>query len=179
MGITKSSSFSDASNQMSNYIKALGSPARLEILQYIKSHPNSTCMNIVDNIALSQSTISKHLLELKVAEIIVSNTIDKSIYYEINHNKLKQIQNYLEVFIDKPKPKKRVTKVLNLSETIDLAALKNDYQNDEININVGKDEISKPLIQLERERNSTRKLINISIFKKYNYTFKHKNNGAT
>ena len=50
--------------------KALGHPARLKIIDYLKQVDQCICGKIVDILPLSQSTVSQHLKILKEANLI-------------------------------------------------------------------------------------------------------------
>ena len=70
MGITKSDEFSVRDNHIAEYAKALSHPARIAILRVLIEKENCVCGDIVEEIPLSQSTVSQHLKELKNAGII-------------------------------------------------------------------------------------------------------------
>ncbi len=54
----------------SRICKALGHPARIKIVQYLKKINRCVCQEIVDVLPLSQSTVSQHLKILKEAGVI-------------------------------------------------------------------------------------------------------------
>lgn len=70
MGITKSDLFKKRQNRIATLGKAFDHPARVAILEYLLS--NKTCItnDLVNELPLSQSTISQHLKELKQIGII-------------------------------------------------------------------------------------------------------------
>lgn len=70
MGATKSNQFTEEQNRLADLYKALAHPARIAILQMIINKSSCICGDIVDELPLSQSTISQHLKELKKAGII-------------------------------------------------------------------------------------------------------------
>ena len=70
MGITKSEHFTDHQNELANVLKALGHPARVAIVEYLIQHKQCICGDIVNELPLSQATISQHLRELKRAGLI-------------------------------------------------------------------------------------------------------------
>lgn len=51
--------------------KALGHPARLAIVQLLAGRDSCVCGEIVDELPLSQSTVSQHLKVLKRAGLIM------------------------------------------------------------------------------------------------------------
>ena len=70
MGLTKTSEFTKAQNDLATLTKALGHPARIAILQFLIERNSCICGDIVDELPLSQSTVSQHLRELKNAGLI-------------------------------------------------------------------------------------------------------------
>lgn len=70
MGVTKSAAFSVKDNTLAKIAKALSHPARISILKILIKRQACICGDIVDELPLSQSTISQHLKELKAAGLI-------------------------------------------------------------------------------------------------------------
>ena len=70
MGITKTKQFTETQNRKAELYKALGHPARIAIIEFLITQDSCVCGDIVDELPLSQSTISQHLKELKRAGII-------------------------------------------------------------------------------------------------------------
>ena len=70
MGLTKAEEFSVKDNRVARYAKALGHPARIAILKLLASKQTCQCGDIVDELPLSQSTVSQQLKELKEAGLI-------------------------------------------------------------------------------------------------------------
>ena len=83
MGISKSELFTLSQNHIAKIAKALSHPARIAILQHLKTNA-CVCGDLVDVLPLSQSTISQHLKELKNAGIIHGNISGTSVCYCIN-----------------------------------------------------------------------------------------------
>lgn len=75
MGVTKTEEFTQVQNELARFAKALGHPARVAIVQHLLECRSCVCGDIVDELPLSQSTVSQHLRELKNAGII-QGTID-------------------------------------------------------------------------------------------------------
>lgn len=94
MGTTKDRIFSDATNEMAAMLRALGHPARFEIINLLKAEKTCCGVAIMNLIPLSQSTISKHLSELKNAAIITSTNTGNTTNYTLNENALKKIESY-------------------------------------------------------------------------------------
>jgi DNA-binding transcriptional ArsR family regulator len=70
MGASKSEVFNTRQNKIAAYAKALAHPARIAIIQLLISRQACICNELVDELPLSQSTISQHLKELKSAGLI-------------------------------------------------------------------------------------------------------------
>lgn len=67
---SKSKTFTISDTQLARYAKALAHPARVAILQLLIKKQACICGDIVDELPLSQSTVSQHLKELKEAGLI-------------------------------------------------------------------------------------------------------------
>ena len=97
MGITKKIGFSEETIEMSEILKAFGHPARLEIVKFLINSPICICGDIVEFLPLSQSTVSKHLSELKKAGVIKGSISGNSICYCLNDSTLKKLQNFINI----------------------------------------------------------------------------------
>lgn len=102
MGTTKSNKFTDGQNRKAELYKALGHPARIAILEYLINHSSCVCGDIVDELPLSQSTISQHLKELKSVGIIKGEIegvktcycIDEKVWAELDDTNRLLIDSY-------------------------------------------------------------------------------------
>ena len=81
MAAPKRTAFGIEENELAEFAKALGHPARIAILKELARRKTCVCGEIVDVLPLAQSTISQHLKELKAAGLI-QGTVDgvKSCY---------------------------------------------------------------------------------------------------
>ncbi len=70
MGASKTDHFSSSENELARYAKALAHPARIAILNLLLKKQVCVCGDIVDELPLSQSTVSQHLKELKAIGLI-------------------------------------------------------------------------------------------------------------
>ncbi len=98
MGLTKTEEFTKSQNELASLAKALGHPARIAILQYLIKTKSCVCGDIVDELPLSQSTVSQHLKELKKAGLIKGDIDGPSVCYCIDvkaWNKAKKVVNEL------------------------------------------------------------------------------------
>ncbi len=95
MGTTKSNLFSNTENRIAELAKAIGHPARVAILKFLAKQKGCFCGDLVDELPLSQSTISQHLKALKEAGIITGNLEGKSTSYCINTKTWKETSQLL------------------------------------------------------------------------------------
>ena len=94
MGITKTAIFSDEQNEIANFAKVIGHPARVAILQRLFAIDACVCGDLVNEIGLAQPTISQHLKALKSLGLIQGTIDGTSVCYCIhkeNWTKMKSI----------------------------------------------------------------------------------------
>ena len=96
MGATKTEHFTDKQNAIATLTKALGHPARIAIMEYLMKVDDCICGDIVNELPLSQPTVSQHLKELKNAGLIKGSIEGNAICYCINEKEISKLQNYLE-----------------------------------------------------------------------------------
>ncbi|NQX86159.1 MAG: winged helix-turn-helix transcriptional regulator [Flavobacteriaceae bacterium] len=104
MGVTKSQMFSEQQNELAQFFKVLGHPARIAILQYISAQQSCICNDIVAEIGLAQATISQHLKELKSIGILQGEVEGKRLCYCINEARWNALQTQLNRFFNTTKP---------------------------------------------------------------------------
>ena len=95
MSAAKTEEFTVRDNKIAQYAKALAHPARLAIIQLLLKKQACICGDIVDEIPLSQSTVSQHLKELKEAGLIKGDTEGKKVCYCINEEEWNNAKTYL------------------------------------------------------------------------------------
>lgn len=95
MGISKTEEFTIKDNKIAKYAKALGHPARVAILQLLIKNQACVCGDIVDDLPLSQSTVSQHLKELKEAGLIKGDIEGAKVCYCIDEKEWENAKNYL------------------------------------------------------------------------------------
>jgi ArsR family transcriptional regulator len=95
MGISKVEEYSIKENKIAAYAKALAHPARIAILQLLLKKNACICGDIVDELPLSQSTVSQHLKELKSAGLIKGDIDGVKTCYCINEKEWSQAKQYL------------------------------------------------------------------------------------
>ncbi|HYE54438.1 MAG TPA: metalloregulator ArsR/SmtB family transcription factor [Chitinophagaceae bacterium] len=100
MGATKSEEFSVKDNRLAKYAKALAHPARIAILRLLASKATCQCGDIVDELPLSQSTVSQHLKELKEAGLIKGEIEGAKVCYCIDDREWKAAQAWINQFFN-------------------------------------------------------------------------------
>ena len=103
MGITKTFGFAFKINEMADILKALGNPARLKIIQFLMNSPSSCCGDIIQVLPLAQSTVSKHLSELKRVKLIKGKNKGNNIYYSLNLVTWDKVKGFVLNEINMPK----------------------------------------------------------------------------
>lgn len=103
MGITKSQMFTEQQNELAQFFKVLGHPARIAILQYISTQESCICNDIVEEIGLAQATISQHLKELKSIGLLQGEVEGKRLCYCINVVRWNELQIQLNSFFNTTK----------------------------------------------------------------------------
>lgn len=106
MGISKKEHFNESQNRFSDLMKALAHPARIAIVEHLLKMNQCICGDIVDELPLSQPTISQHLKELKNVGIIQGNIEGNSVCYCINSNTIEELHEYFESILKKLAEKK-------------------------------------------------------------------------
>ncbi|MFL5811316.1 MAG: ArsR/SmtB family transcription factor [Flavisolibacter sp.] len=104
MGLTKSTEFGVKENRLAKYAKALGHPARIAILQFLAKKNTCMCGDIVEELPLSQSTVSQHLKELKGAGLIKGSIDGVKVCYCINEKEWKNVQVLVNQLFDSYNP---------------------------------------------------------------------------
>src|SRR6478609_6766516 len=95
MGSTKTEEFTVKDNKIAKYAKALSNPARVAILQLLIKKQACICGDIVDELPLSQSTVSQHLKELKEAGLIKGDIDGVKVCYCIDEKEWENAKVYL------------------------------------------------------------------------------------
>jgi DNA-binding transcriptional ArsR family regulator len=103
MGATKSDEFTVKDNRIAKYAKALGHPARIAILRILAGKATCQCGDIVEELPLSQSTVSQHLKELKDAGLIKGEIEGAKVCYCIDEKEWKIAQATINQLFDSNK----------------------------------------------------------------------------
>ena len=100
MGATKSEEFSAKDKRLAKFAKALSHPARVAILKFLIKQESCICGDIVDELPLSQSTVSQHLKELKEAGLIRGDIEGASVCYCIDAKELQNAKKCINELFD-------------------------------------------------------------------------------
>jgi ArsR family transcriptional regulator len=95
MATARIEEFTVRDNKIARYAKALGHPARIAIIRLLLKRQSCICSEIVDELPLSQSTVSQHLKELKEAGIIKGEIDGPRICYCIDGEEWSKVSIYL------------------------------------------------------------------------------------
>lgn len=101
MGTSKDIGYELTEVELANYAKALGHPARVSIINFLLRRNSCVCGDIVDEIGLSQSTISQHLKALKETGIIKGEINGPSTCYCVDAEVWEQASMAFENFFGK------------------------------------------------------------------------------
>lgn len=96
MGVSKTDGFTKKQNSIAQIAKALGHPARIAIIEFLLERKTCICKNIVDELPLSQATISQHLKELKNAGLIKGTIEGNSICYCLSADAFQELNSYYQ-----------------------------------------------------------------------------------
>jgi DNA-binding transcriptional ArsR family regulator len=106
MGLAKTEEFTVKENIIATYAKALSHPARVAILQLLIKKQACICGDIVDELPLSQSTVSQHLKELKEAGLIKGEIEGKKVCYCIDEKAWESARLYFDQLFKSYQPGK-------------------------------------------------------------------------
>lgn len=81
--------------------KALGHPARVNIVRLLLAKPSCIGFDIVEEVGLAQSTVSEHLRILKAAGIITGEIDRPRICYSLNPDSLLPLAGLLNAVFEK------------------------------------------------------------------------------
>lgn len=95
MGLSKTEEFTLKENAIAKYAKAFAHPARIAILKLLIKRQSCICGDLVDELPLSQSTVSQHLKELKEAGLIKGSIDGAKVCYCIDEKEWANARKYL------------------------------------------------------------------------------------
>ena len=82
----------EADEELANLAKALGHPARVQILRLLVRRESCVCGEIVSELPLAQSTVSQHLKTLKDAGLIRGDVDGPRVCYCIEPRMLRRLK---------------------------------------------------------------------------------------
>ncbi len=91
MALSKTEGFNHREVELSGMAKAFSHPARIMIIEILSKHKDRTCKELVNEIPLSQATISQHLNELLLAKLICRKKDGAKSLYCVEWNKLERM----------------------------------------------------------------------------------------
>lgn len=100
MGLVKTEMFTEQQNKIALFAKVLGHPARVGILQHLFKINTCICGDLVNEIGLSQPTISQHLKELKQLGLIKGNIEGTSVCYCIHKENWSAMKTIVSDFLN-------------------------------------------------------------------------------
>jgi len=82
----------EADEELAALAKALGHPARVQILRILARRSSCVCGDIVDELPLAQSTVSQHLKILKDAGLVRGRVDPPRVCYCIDPRTLRRLK---------------------------------------------------------------------------------------
>jgi ArsR family transcriptional regulator len=82
----------EADEELANLAKALGHPARVQIMRLLVRREACICGDIVDELPLAQSTVSQHLKVLKEAGLIRGDIDGPRVCYCVEPRALRRLK---------------------------------------------------------------------------------------
>jgi len=104
MGATKTEEFTTEENRIAELAKAFAHPARVAILRLLAEKKACVCGDLVDELPLSQATVSQHLKELKRIGIIKGDINPPRVCYCINEIVWEEAKDTFEGLLGTLKP---------------------------------------------------------------------------
>ena len=96
MGATKTELFQQHQVRFANLAKAMGHPARIAIVEYLLERQSCVCGDIVEELPLSQATVSQHLKALKEADLIQGNIEGRTICYCLKPEAFVELKQFVD-----------------------------------------------------------------------------------
>ena len=99
MATPKTAAFRESEITLATYAKALAHPARVAILHMLSKKQICICGDIVEELPLSQSTVSQHLKELKSAGLISGEVNGACVCYYLNLDQVQKVRRLFQQFL--------------------------------------------------------------------------------
>ena len=100
MAVSKTELFEEVLQDRANIFKALGHPARLQILQFLSKTKRCISCDISEELPLSRTTVKQHLKELKNAGLIRGTVEGVKTNYCLDYQKLDEMKKIMTGFLD-------------------------------------------------------------------------------
>ena len=100
MAVSKTELFEATLQQRANLFKALGHPARLQILQFLSQTKTCISGDISEELPLSRTTVKQHLLELKEVGLIRGQVEGAKTNYCLDYEKVAAMKVLFGSFLD-------------------------------------------------------------------------------
>jgi ArsR family transcriptional regulator, arsenate/arsenite/antimonite-responsive transcriptional repressor len=81
--------------ELATICKALGHPARVQLLKYLSAYGSCYFGSLTDVLPLAASTISQHVSVLKQAGLIVGSADEQRVCYCVNTERLDQLKHMI------------------------------------------------------------------------------------
>jgi DNA-binding transcriptional ArsR family regulator len=101
MGITKTIDYTKSELDIAKYVKAMAHPARIAIIQLLLKKQSCVCGDIVDELPISQSTVSQHLKELKEVGLIKGEIEGTTVCYCLDEKEWLKARSLIVQMFDK------------------------------------------------------------------------------
>lgn len=101
---TKADQFADPLSTLAEQAKALGHPARLAIIQLLAARDACVCGEIVEDLPLAQSTVSRHLKVLKEAGLVQGTIDGPRVCYCLDEEAVHALRGRFDDFFEQLEP---------------------------------------------------------------------------
>jgi DNA-binding transcriptional ArsR family regulator len=101
MGASKTENFSARHNKKAVLIKAVSHPARIAIIEYLVKVDSCFCGELVNQLPLSQPTVSQHLKELREVDLVKFSVKGNTTVYSLNVQGLEKLLRYFAGLYEK------------------------------------------------------------------------------
>ncbi len=99
MATTKVKEFNARERRLAEICKALAHPARIAIINFLIKQRECICSDIVNELPLSQSTVSQHLKELKNVGLIKGDIDGPRVCYCIDQERWNEAGKTINLFL--------------------------------------------------------------------------------
>ncbi len=75
--------------EISKYLKAIGDPTRLRIIELLNTSEKPLCVNAISKrLNITQSAVSQHLHILKQLDLVIGNRAGYHIHYQVDQDRI-------------------------------------------------------------------------------------------